>query len=405
MLMPPPSLQAAAPVDPARVRHQTEDFEQAFAFLRAGFAWPQRVDWDRLRAFHQPRISLAPDDRAFHRALEDFLDAFADAHRHLGSNLADSWRLAPGDIAAEWREGRAVVVAVKPGSRAEAAGVRAGQVILRCGEAAAADAFPRRQSPGGLAEDAEARHWNLNAALAGRRGQDQRLEVQDGDGSRRVVVVPDGADRDPDLVPVRLLAGDVGYIAFRDLGSKTEVRRLDEALARFPQAKAWVLDVRINYGGDTAVMKPVLGRFLSKKMKYASMRKRVGEDLGAAWEEWVGPRGQAFAGPLAVLVSPWTMSVAEGLAMAVQGTGRGVAVGTRMAGLGAAVQSLVLKHSGLRVQASTEPVYDVHGAPRSAFRPAVPVDLGAPERRVQEDPILSAALEWIRHTSNEGKTP
>ncbi len=399
-------LQAPALGDPARSRHQAEDFDQAYAFLRERYAWPERVDWRALRDAHRPRAIQASGDRAFHAAMETFLAAFGDAHTHLGSNLADSWRLPPGDIAAEWRGKDVVVVAVKPGSAAEAAGLRAGQGILAWeGSEDLGGLSARRLSSGGLWGDPEIRHWALNALLAGQRGQERRLQVRGRDGSTRTLVLPSTEDQDPPLPDTRLLPGGIGYIAFRNFGAEAEVARMDKALARFPRARGWILDLRLNYGGDTAFMKPILGRFLRKRTRFALMRKRAGEGLGAPWEEWVEPRGRAFTGPLAVLVSPWTMSVAESLAMAVQTTGRGTAVGARTAGLGAAVHSLTLRHSELRVQISTEPVYDPQGRPREAFRPAVAVDLAVPPVPGGGDPTLEAALAWIRARQVEASGP
>jgi hypothetical protein len=78
--------------------------------------------------------------------------------------------------------------------------------------------------------------------------------------------------------------------------------------------------------------------------------------------------------------------------MAVQGTLRGFAFGTRTAGLGGSVRGLALKHSGLHLQASTEAVYDLFMRPRAAFRPRILVDLSSAKGA---DPILDAALAWM----------
>jgi len=202
------------------------------------------------------------------------------------------------------------------------------------------------------------------------------------------IEIPAEAPADQQLPEPRVLAGGIGIIAFQELGSKLQIERMDAALARFPEARAWVLDLRgLRVGGDTAVTLPIMGRFVMRATIYSWMRRRNGKGLGKAWPEWVKPRGEVFQGPLVVLVDPWTASAAEGLAMGLSGVGRARVVGTRMAGLGAAVHSIRLGHSGLRVQISTEPVYDARRRPRNAFRPEVEVDLGAPG-----DPILEAGL-------------
>ncbi len=394
LLLFPPALTLSA----QESKVQLEDFDQAFNFIKATYAWGERVEWDLLRTEFRPKAAAATTPAAFIRVMEDLLDQLADAHSHLGTNLADSWRLPPGDLAAEWRGNEAVVLAVKRGSRAEAAGLKAGMKVLGVQGQPLAQAILSRQSSFLKGMEDEDRHWTLNALLAGRHDAAMNLKVRDFGGKELEIKVAAGADQEPSLPETRMLPGDVGYIAFTDFGSDAQVKRMDEALERFPQAKGWILDLRYNSGGDTQVMKPVLGRFLSRKVRFAFMRKRDGESLGTPWEESLSPRGKVFDGPLAVLVSPWTQSVSEGAAMAVQGTLRGIVFGTRMAGLSAGVKSLTLKHSGLHVQVSAEPVYDLFMRPRSAFRPKVLIDLATAKG---DDPILDAALAWIGTSSQK----
>ncbi len=387
LFLPPPAVMQAPPASP-----QVQDFDQAFAFLQATYAWGSRVEWDLLRQAFRERAQRAERPADFMRVMEDLLDQLADAHTHLGSNLGDSWRLPPGAVAAEWKGEEAVITAVLPGSRAAASGVRPGLRILEIHGKPLMEALEARRPRFLKGLEDEDLHWMLNATLAGRHGEGLSLKVSGPDGVVRALSVPAGEDQDPPVPEPRLLPGDIGYIAFRDFGSEAVIQRMDEALTRFPQARGWILDVRLNYGGDTANMLPLLGRFFPRRTRFAAMRKREGAGLGSPWEEYIPSRSKTFEGPLAVLVTPWTMSTAEGLAMAVQGTLRGVAVGTRMAGLGAAVKSLTLKHSGLRLQVSAEPVYDLFMRPRSALRPKVPVNLATAKG---EDPILDAAVAWL----------
>lgn len=386
LLLMPPALVAPAPQ-----AAQVQDFDQAFRWMKANYAWAERFDWVGLRAAYRPRVLAAQDAQAFHRVMEDFLEEFADAHTHLGSNLSDSWRLPPGDIAAEWRGAEAVVLAVRPGSRAESAGIKAGLAVLSVDGQPLAEAL-RSRPPRFLKRVEEVdRNWMLNALLAGRRRAAMRLEFRDA-AQRREVLIPEGPDPESPIPETRLLPGGVGYIAFPHLGSDDQLARMEAALAQFPEAKGWILDLRQNTGGDTTVMKPLLGRFLALPRPYAFMRKRQGTGLGPEWRENLVPRAPRVEAPLAVLVSPWTQSVAETLAMAVQGTGLGRVFGTRTAGLDAAVRSLHLKHSKLRVQVSVEPVYDLQHQPRSRFRPLGLIDLAT---AAGGDPVLQAALAWM----------
>lgn len=378
------ALGAAVPEDRARVR----DFDQMVAFVRTRYAWPERIDLDRMVAAMRSRAAEAADPAAFHRVLEDFLDGLGDAHSHLGSNSLASWCLPPGQVAAEWQGDRAVLVGVWAGSPAEKAGLRPGMVVRAWNGLPLPDALRARAPLLPEPPHPEVARWRLNALLAGRHNQGCRLTVEDALGIRQVDL-PAGDPVDPPLPDARILEGGIGHIAFQELGSATQVARMEAALARFPQARAWILDLRgLRVGGSTSVTLPIMGRFLEKPGVYAWMQRRQGRRLGRPWAEPVKPRGRTFRGPLVVLVDPWTASAAEGMAMGLSGLGRAVVVGTRMAGLGAAVHSITLRHSGLRVQISTEPVLDVRRRPRNEFRPDRRVDLGGPG-----DPILEAGIQ------------
>ena len=73
--------------------------------------------------------------------------------------------------------------------------------------------------------------------------------------------------------------------------------------------------------------------------------------------------------------------------MGLSGMKRARIVGTRMAGLGAAIERITLRHSGIGAQISAEPVYHVDGTPRWQLVPDVEVDVLAGG----DDPILAAA--------------
>ncbi|MEQ1894881.1 MAG: S41 family peptidase, partial [Planctomycetota bacterium] len=229
-------------------------------------------------------------------------------------------------------------------------------------------------------------------ALAGRHDTRGEFRVRRDDSE--LTLRPLGRRRLRAPVEWRHLPGNVGYIALADFGQERVVAEFDRVLEELRDTRALVLDVRSNSGGDTAVARPILGRFLTKRAQYAWMARRAGSGLGPRWPEFVEPRGPwTYTQPLFVLVDPFTVSMAEGFAMALQSLDRAELVGTRMAGLSAAVGRIRLPNSGISVQLSTEPVYTLDGRPRDALRPDVAVD---PLALGGEDPWLEAALRRIR---------
>jgi carboxyl-terminal processing protease len=88
--------------------------------------------------------------------------------------------------------------------------------------------------------------------------------------------------------------------------------------------------------------------------------------------------------------------MAEGFPMGMRGIGRGLIVGTPMMRVGAAVFPLRLDRTGLELQYSAEPVYDVQDRPRWLLEPDIPVEGGA-------DILAAAVKQLTQHTVRQGK--
>ncbi|WP_254602562.1 S41 family peptidase [Sphingomonas bacterium] len=186
-------------------------------------------------------------------------------------------------------------------------------------------------------------------------------------------------------VESRLLPGGYGYVVIRSFADQAVVEAFDAALLRFRDTPGLVIDVRQNGGGDTAVARPIMGRFIAERTPYARMRRRDGDHLSDPWTEVVDPRGPfTYTAPVAVLTTRWSASMAEGFPMGMRGIGRATIVGTPMMRLGAGVFPLHLDRTGIQLQYSAEPVYDVHDRARSLLEPDVPVS--------PTDDILAAGI-------------
>lgn len=379
-------------VAPAVAR--AEDFAVLDRFVRDSYAWldTKATDWERVVAELGPAARGAQDGVAFVHVLEDALDQLYDGHCLLNTNADDSWRPVPAELAVELRDGRRLVSAVQRDSRAEAAGVRRGDELLAL-DGVPLDELVARRRPRFLRRaDPAAEEWALASALAGRHDGHGEFRVRR-DGTE-LTLLASARIRPRAPVEWRRLPGDVGYLAIASFGDERVVADVERVLAELRDTRALVLDVRSNSGGDTAVARPILGRFLTERAQYAWMARREGAGLGPRWPEFVEPRGPwTYTQPLVVLVDPFSVSMAEGFAMALQGLDRAQLVGTPMAGLGAAIGRVRLPHSGISVQLSTEPVYTLDGRPREELVPDVRLD---PFDSGGEDPWLEAALRELR---------
>jgi carboxyl-terminal processing protease len=368
-----------------------QDFDELWETVRDRYCFfdMKRTDWNRVRTLYRPMAIDAPSTDAFVLILRRVLGELYDSHSNVHNAPDGTPRMPPFDLIVD-RDAR--VTAVQPESGAAEAGIRIGDVIVAV-EGVPTDAAMRAAAPRCLkAPDPVAALWALNAAVSGGRGQGRSLTVRSGDAAARVakIALKQWPER-PD-VEGRWLQDGVGYVAIRSFAQEAAVAAFDAELARLADAKALVIDVRGNGGGDTAVARPIMGRFIDAQKPYARMRRRAGRGLSAAWTETVDPRGPfTFTRPVVVLTDHWSGSMAEGFPMGMRGLGRATIVGTPMMGLGAAVFGLRLDRTGVDAQYSGEPVYDVNDRPRWEMRPDVAVPDGKD--------ILAAGLAVARQRS------
>jgi carboxyl-terminal processing protease len=220
--------------------------------------------------------------------------------------------------------------------------------------------------------DPAATAFAFNIAVAGRRGQPRRITLRSAKSGERAVFLPlKNMPRLPD-VENRLIPDGYGYIVIRSFSDQAVIDAFDAALLRYREAPGLIIDVRQNGGGDTAVARPIMGRFIATEKPYARMRRRDGDHLSDPWTEVVDPRGPfTYTAPVVVLTTRWSASMAEGFPMGMRGIRRASIVGTPMMRLGAGVFPLHLDRTGIQLQYSAEPVYDVHDRARSLLVPDV----------------------------------
>lgn len=378
-----------------------EDFDELWRTLaeRYCFFADKTTDWDAVRRLYRP-FALAADSRdAFAAVVSDVLGELYDAHTHMSDPPAEALRGPYFDLWVEpARDGSAVITSVRASSAAADVDVRVGEKVL------AVDTRPIATIASGvmprclLRTDPAATAYAFNIAVSGRRGQPRTLSLRSQGGHDRQLLIPVKKPTEPQNVDSCMLAGNIGLIVIRSFADDAVVAAVDAALLRFKDTAGLIIDVRENGGGDTAVARPIMGRFITEPKPYARMRRRDGAGLGAPWTEIVKPRGPfTYRQPVAVLTTRWSTSMAEGFPMGMRGIGRGLIVGTPMMRVGAAVFPLRLDRTGLELQYSAEPVYDVQDRPRWLLEPDISVEGGA-------NILATAMAELARRSVRRGKS-
>lgn len=354
--------------------------DEQYVFLDGKRAW-----WASARERYAARIEQATTADAWAQVVEDALAELTDFHVGNNPGSAHTWLAVPtsADLWAVPDGDAARVVAVRAGGDAQRAGIAVGDRIQRIDGEPLTAAIARRLPAPVDATRPSAREWAVLSLVTGRRGNPRTFAVRGPDGAERTVVLPAERRYDRPRTPVSWsrLPDGVGVIRFNNsLGEQATVAAFDTALAELRDTRGLILDLRDTpSGGNSSVALGVLGRLVDVRRPY--QRHRIPDygqpDIERNWQEEVAPRGPfTYRAPLVVLVDHWTGSMAEGMAIGLDGMRRGTVVGTTMGQLAGATEEFTLSRTGARIALPTEELFHVDGTPRHRWVPPVIVAPG-----------------------------
>jgi len=133
---------------------------------------------------------------------------------------------------------------------------------------------------------------------------------------------------------IEILDGNIGYLDLRGFfGTESGRARVDSMMKAFAGAKAMVIDLGRNGGGDGAMVGYLSTYFFDKPTHLVSMQMRGAPEPMEQWtlDEVPGPR---FTRPVYVLTSSRTFSAAEAFAFGLKNHGRITLVGEKTGGGG-----------------------------------------------------------------------
>jgi C-terminal processing protease CtpA/Prc len=346
--------------------------------------------YDSLRA----DAAAATTPAAHLHVLEQFVYQMGDHHAHLGTSSKLSPRLVPtsATVWAEMQGGNLVVSEVRPGSAARNAGLREGMVIDRIDGASPEALTP----PPSIAPNVDAmRGFAARVVLAGTHVHDAEIVAHgpDGDGVKASLSVAASVDGE-EPATLSWPVSDVAVIRINNRMGDDALPPVFSALMReAKKARAIILDLRDTpSGGDSSIAKPVMSWFVDGTKGYQTHQRGA-----KIWTEKVKGRPDRFRGKLIVLVDHWTGSMGEGTAIGLRAAAGATVVGTQMAGLRGAIESVNLPCLKAQFRFPVERLFEVGGGPRELAQPDVLVteaELAAGTSG--EDAILKRALELTR---------
>lgn len=382
-----------------------EDFQSFWQSINNNYAYfdKKQTDWNKVREIYGAQAAQAKTKREFVRVLEMALRELYDNHLQLNTNLPDSSRLVPSsaDIWAEWQNGKAIVTNLRKGFGAEKSGLKIGMEIVNFNNQPIAEAIQPFVGKSLKQVDENVKNWALVTLLGGNHETKRIIKA-----GEKGVVKKYELDEPQSLLenisyPKKLEFGTIednlGYIKINNsLGDNELIELFDDALENLKNTKGLILDFRETpSGGNSTVGRAILSRFVKEEkifQKHSLPAEERESGVRRSWFEIVSPRGLTYEKPLVVLVNRWTGSMGEGIAVGFDGMKRATIVGTEMAGLNGALQTVELPNTKIRFSFPFEKIFHNNGQPRENFKPSILVR----EFDLQNDQILKVGIKELK---------
>lgn len=309
------------------------------------------IDWDRLYLAYLPRVRATASTYEYYRLLAELTAKLHDGHSSIWPprELWDRWLALP-PIRTSLIEGRVMVLDVfDPELRQK--GLVPGVEIVEVNNEPVKTFVARENAPvvsAATPQDAEARLYG-RYFLAGSRDEPLRLTVLDAAGRRETIPVQRIGFEEymkraqPAPFELRFLPGNVAYVVLNSFGDDTAAEQFIAAFGKIEGARALIIDVRNNGGGNSSVGYKVLATLTDKPFMTSKWATRDYRPTYRAWgrtmpdleqvEEPFAPDLQhQFHGPVAVLTSATTYSAGEDFVVAFDALGRGKMIGQTTGG-------------------------------------------------------------------------
>ena len=303
------------------------------------------TDWQAMRDRYRPQLVSSSDTDAFERITNRMLFELRLSHllvateTRLKTVMPRLFAAGSPGIDVRWRQRRAVITRITPGSSAHEAGLAPGYAITRIGGrdvhaiVRAAEALPPYNVRNRNATLANYLLGHLNGppgtSVSIRYGDDRSREqeavlIRQTRGAGTIV-----SDAMPPVFiefESRRLAHDIGYVWFNHFAAPVDSAFVD-ALETMRDTRGLIVDVRGNPGGYFRVMDTLIANLISVETVLYRFRFR-----DRTVTRTVSPAKRPYRQPVVVLIDETSMSSSEHFAACLQAIGRAIVVGARSPG-------------------------------------------------------------------------
>jgi len=429
----PQSPLAQRPASPALRRLNLDSFEKVWTTIRDKH-WqkePGGLNWQAVHEEFRPRVEQAAATDGLgaepsgtdkvRGVLREMLGRLHQTHFNIlpGSVYAAVGQDVPGEAQAgidlRVLDGEAIVTRVYPGSPAERQGVKPGwKIVSASGQGF--DALIRQALSDPSVHELTLTR-SLLARLTGDSGRQVHAEFLDGAGKTvqmdLALTPPRGEAAVFGNLPTqhvwyesRVIAdggGGVGYLGFNMFLDLVRVMGdFETSIKDCAKCRGLVIDLRGNPGGIGGMAMGMAG-FL---VDMPGERLGVMQTRDVSLNFIINPRATVFNGPVAVLMDACSASTAEIFAGGLKDLGRAHVFGTRSAA--AALPSVIERlPNGDGFQYAVANYISAGGKPLegNGVEPDTEVKLSRAALLAGHDPVLDAALSWLRSARAAGPAP
>lgn len=439
----------------------SDAFRETCAYMKERYAFTEwrGVNWDALYEIYAPEIAAAEkegDKAAYYRALRSFAYAIPDGHVLIHS--ADDFGAKYADIGGGYGfsigrldSGKVIVTYVAEGSAAKKAGLQFGDEVVSWNNRTIDEAINSTsiiwgpvkpstlegsllqkeryltrapvgtETPIGFITTTGPRTVTLTAEDDGydtlaRTSIFLGYQVNDGEvgssGELKTMITND-------TVTVRTLPGGYVYIAIYEESFDAYQpfkEAVMDAIAR--DAPGIVIDLRFNRGGNDNMASALAGWFVNRSVffEYGTMYDPGTGEPRPLWESWTQPRPDRYTGPVALMVSPYTISSGEGLpkVFAESGTGAIIswygtngAFGIESFGPSLPLDMIAAFPQGASLDANGRIQVDSNASMIGGIAPTVRVPLNEDtlaRAMAGEDVQLTYAVDWLKSQAGPTET-
>lgn len=368
------------------------------------------LDWAAQRERFRPLAADARTRKEFYTTLRRMIAELRDPHtRVFTPDERSTWdRPVYTSVGLSLREidSQLIVTQVERDSEAEAAGVRAGDALVKVDGEAARDVLARRAAEGVIASAGAAARLSAIARLfEGERDSFITLGFasdRERGGELTVRLRRERRTRSPQFNVSR--TGGIGVVRFNIFTQETAnafVRALTER-KELREGRGLVVDLRDNGGGEAEAMIDIASAFLPAGTPLGAFTDRAGRTVSAPQARramlYAAEEITSFGGPVVVLAGARTASASEIFAAALRDAGRARVLGERTCGCVLAIRTRHPLADGGVLDVS-EMDYRTARAARLEGSGIAPDETITPTRRdIEEgrDPALARAVAFLK---------